>query len=797
MKQKVKLGVNIDHVATLRQARLEGYPDIIEAARLAIAGGADSIVAHLREDRRHINDEDIRLIRKLKTHFDLEMAATDEMLKIALRVKPDMATIVPEKRQELTTEGGLDVKGNLPRLTEYARKLEGAGIRVSLFVDPIEDQIRASSRTGASFIELHTGAYSRSYSKKDLNDVASSVILAKDLGLRVNAGHGLNYDNAAPVAKLDGIEELNIGFSIIARSVFTGLKKATADMKKLLLFFIVFVSLCACSYSATKEAVPTPKIAKTPTVETAVSPSTPEAVPDWLKSLGVSTKASTLEPGQNTGMAKTPTVETTASPSTPEAVPDWLKDLGVSVKASTLESTPPPEKEKPVFSDVPPDHWAAHSVNSLVKMGITQGYPDGTFRGGNYISRYEAAVFLSKMAHAGQEKAAADEKLVEELRAEIYKIRYTLDLYKRPPEKKTPVSATFYARTIVGNIVSANSASSAINAPLGPVFDYRLQASYKQEFDEDTFVRIGMDTMDSARSGGRDLVKEMLEGEAQAMTKSGFGVNVTSGPGLVIHREGPDNIFPSEDYTVYVRPNNGIKLFYENGELDTGIGYKATTVATDGAAGVNDAYAYVAYSFNNTFVGDLTVKYSADLFNNDLRATYSTAESTINMYEMDIVPSKQLEFGLKLGASSSQQTSHNIFAGISVITKDLIRSGSAIKLFANKIGSDFFGYPVYPAITGVNLFNKLYQPSTYDIGMEISQVVSRALSLKMIGDVVTGPTGLYGEDEPSSNATFELDMDYGLFEGGTLNFGYRTYQNPSATENATSDMLMLGFRYNI
>jgi len=234
MKRKVKLGVNIDHVATLRQARRENIPDIISAAKLAIAGGADSIVAHLREDRRHIQDRDVHAIRKLRTHFDLEMAATDEMLNIALGVKPDMATIVPEKREELTTEGGLDVIGNMPRLKRLARKLEDAGIRVSLFVDPQVSQITASSKTGASFIEIHTGKYSRTNSKKDFNDIARSVKLAKKLGLRVNAGHGLDYHNAAKVAKLSGVEELNIGFSIIARSVFTGIKKAASDMKKLI-----------------------------------------------------------------------------------------------------------------------------------------------------------------------------------------------------------------------------------------------------------------------------------------------------------------------------------------------------------------------------------------------------------------------------------------------------------------------------------------------------------------------------------------------------------------------------------
>jgi hypothetical protein len=304
-----------------------------------------------------------------------------------------------------------------------------------------------------------------------------------------------------------------------------------------------------------------------------------------------------------------------------------------------------------------------------------------------------------------------------------------------------------------------------------------------------------MDTMDSARSG-RDFVKEMLEAEAQVISRSGLGINVTSGPGLIIHREGPTNIFPSEDNRAYIRPNNGIKLIYEKGDLEEALGYRATSVSTNGAASMNDVFASVGYTFKNTFMGDVTLKYSLDHFADDLRANYATAESTISMFEMILEPASKLELGLKLGASSSQNTPHNIFTGISVISKDLFRGGSVIKLFANKIGSDFFDYPVYPAITGVNLFDKLYQAGTYDTGMEISQVVSSAFSLKMIADVVTGPTGLFGIDEPKSNATFELDMEYGLFEDAFLTLDYRTYQNPSALANATSDMLSLGFVYN-
>ena len=722
MKRRIKLGVNIDHVATLRQARREDFPDVGAAASLALDGGADSIVAHLREDRRHIQDKDIYIIRKLtkisKKRFDLEMAATDEMLGIALDVKPDMATIVPEKRQELTTEGGLDVKGNIPRLKQFVKKLEDNGIKASLFIDPVKDQIKASSQVRATFIEIHTGSYARTGSKKDLKQIADAAKYAKKLGLRVNAGHGLDYDNAAPVARIPGIEEFNIGFSVIARSVFVGIQKATSEMKKLLILAAAVLVLCSSSYS-----VPT---------------STPDAT-------------------------------ATSLPLTPEAS---------------------------LFQDVPSDHWAESSVNQLVKMGVTQGYPDGTFMGDSNISRYETAMFIAKLSYAIKLNAAADEKLTEELRSEVAKERYLLDQYKREPEKKKPFSLELSSRFMVGNIVTANSASSLVNAHIGPVFDNRLIASYRHEFDPYSFVRFGLDTMDSSVSPGRDLVKEMLEAEAVVTSKWGLSLDITSGPGMVVHKEGPNNIFPSEDNKVFIRPNNGIKVAYDNGDLGTGIGYKATAVASDGAASVNDIYGFIEYQFNRTFMGDVILKYSIDYFNNDLRGNYSTAESTISMYEMTVSPGSQIDLGLRIGVSGGQDNPHNIFTGISVISRDFFRAGSEIKLFANKTGASFFDQPTYQAITGVNFFDKLFQAGTYDTGIEFSQAMSKQLTLILTADLVTGPTGVYGVDEPKSNSTFQIGMIYGVIEGLDANFTYKTYQDPSAAPNATSDMLTAGLVYN-
>lgn len=232
------LGINIDHVATLRQARRGRYPDPIHAALAAEMAGADSITLHLREDRRHIQDNDVRVLKGLlKTHMNLEMAVTDEMLAIAADVRPSDCCLVPEKREEITTEGGLDAASQIPRLTEAIKMLSGHGVRVALFIDPDPRQIEAAAEVGAPVIELHTGSYAEStgsYQATELERLHSSARLAAGLGLEVHAGHGLNYHNVQPVAAILDIVELNIGHSIVARALFDGLTVAVRDMKQLM-----------------------------------------------------------------------------------------------------------------------------------------------------------------------------------------------------------------------------------------------------------------------------------------------------------------------------------------------------------------------------------------------------------------------------------------------------------------------------------------------------------------------------------------------------------------------------------
>jgi pyridoxine 5-phosphate synthase len=234
----IALGVNIDHVATLRQARRARYPDPLYAALLAEEAGADSITLHLREDRRHIQDRDVFAMRgALQTRMNLEMAVTEEMIRIALQVAPQDCCLVPESRAEVTTEGGLDVSGHSARTADAVTALGGAGIRVSLFIDPEPSQVEAARRIGAPVIELHTGAYAEAAGAaraREFERLRAAATLAASLGLTVNAGHGLNYHNVEPVAAIAQIVELNIGHSIVARSIVDGLAKAVRDMKELM-----------------------------------------------------------------------------------------------------------------------------------------------------------------------------------------------------------------------------------------------------------------------------------------------------------------------------------------------------------------------------------------------------------------------------------------------------------------------------------------------------------------------------------------------------------------------------------
>ncbi len=235
----IELGVNIDHVATLRQQRFTSYPDPVQAALRAEDAGADLITLHLREDRRHIQDADVAAIRPvLRTRMNLECAITPEMLGIACKVRPQDVCLVPERRSELTTEGGLDVIGHFESVRQAVSRLHDAGIRVSLFIDPEADQIDAARRAGATVIELHTGAYAdardAAAAEFELARLRSGVAAGIGAGMRVNAGHGLHYENVQAVCAIPGIAELNIGHAIVARAVFDGWEKAVRDMKALL-----------------------------------------------------------------------------------------------------------------------------------------------------------------------------------------------------------------------------------------------------------------------------------------------------------------------------------------------------------------------------------------------------------------------------------------------------------------------------------------------------------------------------------------------------------------------------------
>ncbi|WP_462157572.1 pyridoxine 5'-phosphate synthase [Pseudoalteromonas sp. GB56] len=238
--KEILLGVNVDHIATLRQARGTNYPDPAHAAAVAEHAGADGITIHLREDRRHIQDRDVYVMKEtIQTRMNFEMAVTEEMLAIALDVKPAFVCLVPEKREELTTEGGLDVVGQYDKVADAVKRLSDAGIKVSLFIDADEAQIDASVQSGAPYIEIHTGAYAEAENDKEqaaeLETIRKGVQYAHAKGLVVNAGHGLHYHNVKPIAAMPEIYELNIGHAIIARAAIDGMEKAVRDMKRLML----------------------------------------------------------------------------------------------------------------------------------------------------------------------------------------------------------------------------------------------------------------------------------------------------------------------------------------------------------------------------------------------------------------------------------------------------------------------------------------------------------------------------------------------------------------------------------
>lgn len=235
----IKLGVNIDHVATLRQARGTRFPDPVQAAIEAEQAGADAITLHLREDRRHIQERDVELLKPiLQTRMNLEMAVTDDMVAYAVRWRPEECCLVPERRQELTTEGGLDVVGHVAKISAACARLKDAGVRVSLFVDAEVAQIEAAAQSGAPVIEIHTGRYADAPTADERGEELARIELAVqqglDLGLQVNAGHGLNYHNVQAIAAIPGIAELNIGHAIVARAVFAGLQTAVREMKRLM-----------------------------------------------------------------------------------------------------------------------------------------------------------------------------------------------------------------------------------------------------------------------------------------------------------------------------------------------------------------------------------------------------------------------------------------------------------------------------------------------------------------------------------------------------------------------------------
>ena len=450
--------------------------------------------------------------------------------------------------------------------------------------------------------------------------------------------------------------------------------------------------------------------------------------------------------------------------------------------------------EDVTFKDVPEIHWARAAVYDLVKRGVTQGYPDGTFRGDKNITRYETAMFLSKLAVMLDTSSQID---VSSLKADIKALKDELDSIKKSPSpepKGLPVTGSFKARYRVSNSVTSGTASGT--APQrGPRIDYRLKTTLSKDLGDGAGVKINLDTMDSSTVGGRNLFREMLDFEGGLNLGQGYGVSITAGPGLIIHKETGTNVIPSDDNTAYLRPNSGIKFTYDSSDFDAGAGFTATSVSTGGVTDTNDIYAYIGYTFRDTILGDIRSRYSIDRFAQDIASNHSSRESTINMYEVRMAPVPHLEIGVKYGAEGSADAPHNSYAGVSIVCDELLTPGCAAGLYYNKIGGTFLPEPAYPGLLGVNLFNKLFYQGTCDYGLEISRDISSGMTLRALSDIVTGPNGEYGEDEPASSTTYEIDLDYGVWENAVMTLGYKVFQQPAAVVNVNSNLLGVGFKY--
>ncbi len=453
------------------------------------------------------------------------------------------------------------------------------------------------------------------------------------------------------------------------------------------------------------------------------------------------------------------------------------------------------------FRDVPQDHWAKTAVYDLVKRGVTQGYPDGTYRGDKSITRYETAMFLSKLAAMLDSSSQID---VSSLKADIKSLREEIDELKKSPSpepKGIPVTGSFRARYRVSNSVASGTASGA-NPARGPRIDYRLKTTLAKDLGGGAGVKINMDTMDSGFNGGdSDLAKKLLDIEGNLAMEWGeipVNVKVTAGPGPVMYSPTFDAILPSEVGTVYMRPRNSLSLQSFIGAFDIKTGYTARTITPTGEVGVSQLTASIGY----TFVGlpmfeTFKIYLTGDQLANDM-LNVGLPTDTRGLLMMSGSFNERTSTTLKLGASKSEVPNEGYYIGAEISLQDPWETGTFATLRYNKTGPDYLVSSLEAAefdMVGLDYFDKPIQNNIQDWGLDFTQFLTKQLALKLKGDLRTTVAGEYGADFPECSTTLDTGLSYNIAPGAVLDLTYKIYQVPSDTEDQTKDSTSLSFLY--
>ncbi len=497
-----------------------------------------------------------------------------------------------------------------------------------------------------------------------------------------------------------------------------------------------------------------------------------------------------------------------------EGPPEWMQDIEVPAVTVPAKEEPIPVKEEPLvepksFVDLPDKHWARDAVYDLVKMGITQGYPDGTFRGWQRITRYETAMFLNRMSNlvstmatdlAEARKKEFEEKYAPKLKASLDEIKKEIELLKAP-EIPRPEFGYFEAKLKLGNFTSIGSTTSTQEVAVGPRLDWRLKMSFEGGISEWLYGEANFDTMDAGWGGspGRTLVTNFIDVSGRVKSPWDFDVFFTAGPGPIVHSEEAGSPFPSENGIAFVRPRNSVGAEGKLSEADWLLSYATTRISQTGEADISSYKLKLGYNFDEdtSFIGIDEISTTLDY---NVRVGEDPADALKEKIFFSFKPKWGFDFNVAGGLSSVKSTGKNYYYEFGIRFKDLLREGMIVELSAVRIGAEYLNYLDdlgEETMLGVNYFDKLlYIPGGgADLGIRITHDVSEATRLKARGELVLDDALSYGKDSPGTYTTFEIGMDYLTYTYSSLGFVYRIHHEPSLDLMPTSDMLAIVANY--